>query len=75
MKRWILAGLLVGWLLGAASMGAYVEVTGGWYEYQIVVLSQNVFTMVNQQGWQPLPNELATSGIQYLRRPRIRLGR
>jgi len=85
MKRTLLA-LLAAWLLGIAMALAGVVVTGGWYEYRFVGvtnassplarewLKTELEAVGNSAGWQPVPNVTTRDGTFWYRRPRIRLG-
>jgi len=70
MRRGLVLGLLLGWLLGVGSGLLYVAFSGGWYEYVWERSVSGARDLVNEERWHIVPDQ---SNEHYLRRPRFRL--
>lgn len=66
MKR----AMVVGWLLGVLTFGAGVVVGSQWYEYRWESNVLRARDLVNDEGWQVVPDQ---SNDRYLRRSRFHL--
>jgi hypothetical protein len=76
----VLANALALWLLVVGTGWVALELTGGWYEYQLVPFASFAehAGLVNTDGWEPVPGTVGVGDTQvtyYYRRPRVRLGR
>jgi hypothetical protein len=64
--------LIIGWILGMVTLFLVAVASGGWYEYRVLRQFDAVaaISMVENQGWEPVPNIQPWQGI--VRRPRLR---
>jgi hypothetical protein len=72
-RRRIGVALLAAWLIGVGSGLGGVAVTGGWYEYHALYGSEDERRLINEAGWQPVPNLGGNLSVYILRRPRVRV--